>query len=87
MSIDIELGYESFLDVDYSLFEDETINIDVNIELYIDFHPDYGNRIKYFKVRFKSAYDNEECEDVLPTPCEISKIENYLQNNLIINLS
>lgn len=87
MSIEIESGDERYLDLDYSLFEDETINIDVNLELYLEFHPDYGRSVKEIKVGFLSAYNNEECEDILPTPREIKEIEDFLQYNLLINLS
>ncbi|WP_184873970.1 hypothetical protein [Chryseobacterium sp. G0240] len=87
MSIDIESGNEEFFDLDITLFEDEEITVDVNLEIVIDENLDWGKSVKSFKVHFLSAYDNRECEYLLLTLREKRKIENYLQNNLIINLS
>lgn len=85
MSIDIEWS-EDFFDLDITLFEDEEIAVDVNLEIETECNPDWGKSVKKFKIHFLSAYDNRECEDLLLTLREKREIENYLQNNLIINL-
>lgn len=87
MSVDIESGNENFLDVDITLFEDDEISVDVNLEIVTDENPDWGKSVKSFKVHFLSAYDNRECEDLsFLTLREKRETENYLQNYLIINL-
>lgn len=87
MSIDIESGNESFLDVDFTLFEDDEISVDVNLEIVTDENPDWGKSVKSFKVHFLSAYDNRECEDLsFLTLREKREIENILNNNLLINI-
>ncbi|MEE6130226.1 hypothetical protein V2E39_22700 [Chryseobacterium arthrosphaerae] len=87
MSVDIESGNENFIDVDKTLFEDDEISVDVNLEIVTDENPDWGKSVKSFKVHFLSAYDNRECEDLsFLTLREKREIENHLQNFLNINL-
>lgn len=86
MSIPIDCGNDYFLDVDQTLFEDEEISVDVNLEIKIDNNPDWGSSVKSFKVHFLSAYDNRECEVIALTLREKREIEDYLQNFLTITL-
>lgn len=87
MFIGIEMGNENFLYVDITLFEDEIISVDVNLEIVTDENPDWGKSVKSFKVHFISAYDNRECEDLsFLTLREKREIEKHLNDNLIINI-
>ncbi|WP_027380796.1 hypothetical protein [Chryseobacterium daeguense] len=77
---------ERFIDEDYSLFEDEAVNVDVNLQIEVENHPEYGKSVKSVKVKFLNAYDNEECEDLYLNSLEKREIENYLKENLIIKI-
>ena len=77
---------ERFIDDCYSLFEDEEINVDVNMEIEAESHPEYGKSIKKLKVSFINAYDNRECEDLILNDLEKREIENLLKENLIIKI-
>lgn len=77
---------EKFIDDCYSLFDDEEINVDVNMEIEVESHPEYGKSVKKLKVSFMNAYDNRECEDLILNDLEKREIATYLQNNLIIKI-
>ncbi|WBV60282.1 hypothetical protein PFY12_14735 [Chryseobacterium camelliae] len=77
---------ERFIDESYSLFEDEEINVDVNMEIEVENHSEYGKSVKKLKVSFLNAYDNRECEDLTINDLEKREIENYLKENLIIKI-
>lgn len=77
---------EKFIDDCYSLFDDEEINVDVNMEIEVESHPEYGKSVKMLKVSFMNAYDNRECEDLILNDLEKREIASYLQNNLIIKI-
>ena len=86
MSIDIESGNENFLDVDVTLFEDDEISVDVNMEIVTEENLDWGKSVKSFKIHFLSAYDNRECEDLKLALREKREIEDHLQEFLTLNL-
>ncbi|AZA82211.1 hypothetical protein C1637_09725 [Chryseobacterium lactis] len=86
MLINIESGNDRFLDIDVTLFEDDEISVDVNLEIEIDQNPEWGNSVKHFKVHFLSAYDSIECEDLPLILREKREIENHLQNHLNFNI-
>lgn len=77
---------ERFIDEDFSLFDDEEINVDVNLEMKIENHRDCGKSVKRLKVSFINYYDNRECEDLILNDLEKREIENYLKENLIIKI-
>lgn len=77
---------ESFIDEDFSLFDDEEINVDVNIQMEVENHKEYGKSVKKLKVSLINTYDNRECEDLILNDLEKRQIENYLKENLIIKI-
>lgn len=77
---------EKFIDDCYSLFDDEEINVDVNMEIEVESHLEYGKSVKKLKVSFMNAYDNRECEDLILNDLEKREIASYLQSNLIIKI-
>lgn len=77
---------ESFIDEDFSLFDDEEINVDVNIQMEAETHKEYGKSVKKLKVSLINTYDNRECEDLILNDLEKRQIENYLKENLIIKI-
>ncbi|WP_347216649.1 hypothetical protein [Chryseobacterium sp.] len=87
MSLDLETGTDEFLEMDITLFEDDEVSVDINLEIETEENPDWGKSVKSFKVHFLSAYDSRECEDLSLTLREKRQIENYLQNNLNINIA
>lgn len=86
MLLMIETKEQNFIDKVFSLFEDEEINVDVNLEIEVDHHSEYGKSVKSLKVSFMNAYDNEQCKDLILNDLEKREIENYLKSNLIIKI-
>ncbi|WP_185246672.1 hypothetical protein [Chryseobacterium bernardetii] len=77
---------ERFIDKDFSLFDDEEINVDVNIQMEVENHKEYGKSLKKLKVSLINTYDNTECKDLILNDLEKIEIENYLKENLSIKI-
>lgn len=87
MLVRIETDETRFFECEKNLFEDETISVNVKLEITLDYHPDYGRTARRLVVEYLSAYDSEECEYLDLNILQIRELEYYLTNNLIININ
>ncbi|RMZ60037.1 hypothetical protein D1632_10625 [Chryseobacterium nematophagum] len=87
MLLDIETDEKLFFEEEICLFEYEEVAIDVNLKIYIDYHPEYGKSVKRLEVVLLSGYNNNECEDLVLNRFEKREVEEYLKNNLIIEMN
>lgn len=87
LELRVETDSKSTFEQELTLFEDEQISVDVNLEINLEYNPDWGRSINGVKVNFLSAYDSRECEDVMLDPAEVRQLEFFLKNNLKIQIS
>lgn len=85
MFVSIESDEQRFIDIDIILFEDEEIPVDVNLNVWLENHPE-GRSVKKINVIYLNAYDNRECEDLILNDLEKRELANYLKENLKIQI-